>query len=115
MSALYLTVLAPLVGFVILAFSRSKISENAAAVVGVGSVGVSALTTALAIVQFDGPYRQVLWDKINPGEFGFKRPDLPRHRPGEPPADIFTPMDEATSKFLKEKGDKIKLKRFVQR
>jgi NADH-quinone oxidoreductase subunit L len=69
MSALSLTFLAPLAGFIILAFARGRISENAAAAVGVGSVGISALTTALAIVQFDGPYRQVLWTWMSVGDF----------------------------------------------
>ena len=35
MNLLFLTFLAPLLGFLILAFARGRISENAAAVVGV--------------------------------------------------------------------------------
>lgn len=61
------------------------------------------------------PHREVLWYSINPGEFGFKRPDVPKRQPGDPPADMNKLMDEATTKFLKENGDKIKLKRFVQK
>ena len=39
MSYLYLTVLFPLIGFILLAAGRDKLSENVAAVIGVGSVG----------------------------------------------------------------------------
>lgn len=69
-------------------------------------------------VRSDGrlaPHREVLWHKINPSEFGFKRPDLPKRNPGDPPVNSAKLMDEATTKFLKENGDKIKLKRFVSK
>ena len=39
MSFLYLTFLAPLAGFLLLAFSRGRLGENAAAIIGAGSVG----------------------------------------------------------------------------
>jgi hypothetical protein len=61
------------------------------------------------------PHRAVLWYSINPGELGFKRPEMPKRKPGDPPADFEKLMDEATTRFLKENGDKIKLKRFVQK
>lgn len=61
------------------------------------------------------PHREALWYKINPAELGFKRPDVPKRNPGDPPVDSAKLMDEATTKFLKENGDKIKLKRFVQK
>jgi hypothetical protein len=74
------------------------------------------------------PHRCVLWNMINPSEFGFERPMpvLPRPRelgvdvasnpePSDPPADPDTLMDRATIKFLKENADKFKLKRFVQK
>ncbi|MGE8360029.1 NADH-quinone oxidoreductase subunit L [Pseudomonas sp.] len=67
MNFLFLTLLFPLVGWFILAFTRGRLSETAAAVVGVGSVGLSALTTALIIWQFNvappegGVYTQTLW------------------------------------------------------
>jgi len=69
-------------------------------------------------VRADGrliPHREVLWYRINPGELGFKRPEMPKRVPGDPPPDMNKIMDEATSKFLKENADKIKLKRFVQK
>ncbi|WP_027910755.1 NADH-quinone oxidoreductase subunit L [Pseudomonas sp. URMO17WK12:I4] len=67
MNLLFLTLLFPLIGWFILAFSRGRLSEGAAAVIGVGSVGLSALTTAWIMWQFnvappaDGVYTQTLW------------------------------------------------------
>ena len=75
MNLLFLTFAAPLLGFLTLAFARGRISENLAAVVGVGSVGVSALTSLLAGWQFlssppeGGVYTQVLWQWMTVGEF----------------------------------------------
>ncbi len=61
------------------------------------------------------PHRAALWYAINPSELGFKRPDVPKRNPGDPPPNMDKLMDEATTKFLTENGDKIKLKRFVQK
>lgn len=67
MNLLFLTLLFPLIGWFILAFSRGRLSEGAAAIVGVGSVGLSALTTASIMWQLnvappaDGVYTQTLW------------------------------------------------------
>src|SRR5690606_30051484 len=67
MSLLFLTFLSPLLGFVLLAGSRGRLSENAAAVIGVGSMGISALSAAWAIADFlsntpaSGAFTQVLW------------------------------------------------------
>ena len=47
MNLLFLTFLAPLIGYTTLAFARGRLSETKAAVIGVGSIGISALTTAL--------------------------------------------------------------------
>jgi NADH-quinone oxidoreductase subunit L len=75
MNLLALTFAAPLLGFVILAFSRSRISENLAAFVGVGSIGVSALTALLAGVQFlahppeGGVFTLTLWQWMVVGDF----------------------------------------------
>ncbi|MCK9192469.1 MAG: NADH-quinone oxidoreductase subunit L, partial [Nevskia sp.] len=72
---LFLVFLSPLIGFVILAFGRDKISENLAAVIGVGSVGISAVLTALIDIQFlnnppaGGAYTQLLWTWIDVGQF----------------------------------------------
>ncbi len=63
-----LTFLFPLIGFLLLAFSRGRWSENLSAPVGVGSVGLAALVTAFwAIWSFHsnppegGAYSLVLW------------------------------------------------------
>ncbi len=45
MNLLYLTILIPLLGYVLLAFSRGRWSENLSATIGVGSIGLAALTT----------------------------------------------------------------------
>nr|WP_298112666.1 NADH-quinone oxidoreductase subunit L [uncultured Pseudomonas sp.] len=67
MNLLFLTFLFPLLGWFVLAFSRGRFTETTAAIIGVGSVGLSALTTAWIIWQFnvapppDGVYTQLLW------------------------------------------------------
>lgn len=61
------------------------------------------------------PHRAALWYTLNPGELGFKRPDPPKRNPDDPPPNFDKLMDEATTKFLNENGDKIKLRRFVQK
>ncbi|MGS0941349.1 NADH-quinone oxidoreductase subunit L [Pseudomonas luteola] len=68
MNLLPLTFVFPLIGFVLLAFSRSRWSENLSALIGVGSVGLSALTAAWVSWQFlsspppSGAVTQVLWN-----------------------------------------------------
>jgi NADH-quinone oxidoreductase subunit L len=52
MNSLYLTILFPLLGYVILAFSRGRLSENVSAVIGVGSIGLAALTALNAGLEF---------------------------------------------------------------
>ncbi len=75
MNLLPLTFIAPLLGFIILAFARGRISENLAAWIGVGSVGISALTTALVGWQFlhqpadAGAHVQLLWQWMSVGTF----------------------------------------------
>ena len=54
MSYLYLTVLFPLIGFLLLAAGRDKLSENISAVIGAGSVGLSALIALIAGMEFVG-------------------------------------------------------------
>ena len=72
---LFLVFLFPLLGFLTLAFSRGRISENAAAVIGVGSIGLSALLTGLLGFQFlthtpeGGAYTQLLWTWMSVGGF----------------------------------------------
>ncbi|MBU5616479.1 NADH-quinone oxidoreductase subunit L [Psychrobacter sp. TAE2020] len=52
MSLLPLTFIFPLVGFLILAFMRDRLTEQAAALVGVGSMALSALCTLLVSFTF---------------------------------------------------------------
>lgn len=59
------------------------------------------------------PSRMALWGFLNPTEIGFKQPVFAAVRPGDPPVDVNKVMDEATAKFLKEKGDKLVLKRYA--
>lgn len=67
MNLLFLTFVFPLVGFLLLSFSRGRLSENLSALIGVGSVGLSAATAAYVIWQFNvappegGAYSQLLW------------------------------------------------------
>jgi len=72
---LFLVCLAPLLGFVILAFSRNRLSENAAAMIGVGTVGISALITLGLAIQFctrppaGDVFTQPLWQWLQVGNF----------------------------------------------
>lgn len=64
MNQLYLTILFPLLGYLLLAFSRGRLAETAAAVVGVGSVGLAALTSAWvgsAFLRDPQPVTQLVW------------------------------------------------------
>ncbi|MBD9516979.1 NADH-quinone oxidoreductase subunit L [Pseudomonas sp. PDM22] len=75
MNLLPLTFLFPLVGFLLLSFSRGKWSENLSALVGVGSVGLAALSAFWAIWSFHsnppegGAYSLVLWQWVSVGDF----------------------------------------------
>jgi NADH-quinone oxidoreductase subunit L len=72
---LFLVFLAPFLGFVILSFGRSRLSENAAAAIGIGAVGVSALTTLAVGIEFfvhppaGGAFTQPLWEWLDVGGF----------------------------------------------
>ncbi|UUY07658.1 NADH-quinone oxidoreductase subunit L [Pseudomonas sp. J452] len=75
MNLLFLTCLFPLLGWFLLAFSRGRFSENLSALIGVGSVGLSALTAGWVILQFNlnppegGVFTQVLWQWMNVAGF----------------------------------------------
>ena len=73
MSYLYLTILFPLIGFVLLAAGRNKLPENVAAIIGAGSVGLSALFALIAGMDFvnSGSVAQTqhLWTWFNVGGF----------------------------------------------
>lgn len=78
MNLLFLTCLFPLIGWLLLAFSRGRLSENVAALIGVGSVGLSAFCAAIVIWQFNmappegGVYTQTLWQWMNVAGFAPK-------------------------------------------
>ncbi len=74
MNLLYLTFVFPLAGFLLLSTLRSRLSENGAAVIGVGSMGLSALTALYVGLEFMGQaepaaFRQVLWTWMQVGDF----------------------------------------------
>ena len=75
MNLLFLTFLFPAIGFLLLATFRTRLSENIAAFIGVGSVGFSALTTIyvgfdfLSQVEQGGHYVQTLWNWMQVGDF----------------------------------------------
>ncbi|NUU67517.1 NADH-quinone oxidoreductase subunit L [Enterobacteriaceae bacterium BIT-l23] len=73
MNLLWLTIVLPLIGYLLLAFSRGRWSENLAAAVGVGSVGLAALVTAYAGIEFMENGRQAfslpLWTWMSVGNF----------------------------------------------
>lgn len=76
MNLLYLTILLPLLGFLLLAFSRRRWSENTAATVGVGSIGLTALVTLYVAVDFLSQkatgvqvFNQTLWNWMSVGTF----------------------------------------------
>ncbi len=67
MNLIFLTFVFPLIGFLLLSFSRGRFSENLSALIGVGSIGLSAIVAAWVIWQFNvsppeaGHYTLVLW------------------------------------------------------
>lgn len=80
MSLLPLTFIFPLIGFLLLAFGRDRFNEKMATIVGVGSMGLSALCALVAAVSFlnqaSGSYGQTvlieLWTWLQVGDFAPK-------------------------------------------
>ncbi|MGL4352061.1 MAG: proton-conducting transporter membrane subunit, partial [Plesiomonas shigelloides] len=73
MSLLFLTILLPLLGYLLLAFSAGRWSENTSALIGVGSVGLSALLTVYIGYDFlalhpQNTYTQPLWTWMAVGD-----------------------------------------------
>lgn len=74
MNLLFLTFLFPLLGYLLLAFSRGKVSENGAAVIGVGSMALAALTTLFVGIDFfsntpeNAVFTQAMWTWMNAGD-----------------------------------------------
>lgn len=83
MSYLYLTILFPLIGFVLLAAGRNKLPEPVAAIIGVGAVGLSALFALIAGMDFvnNGSVAQVqhLWTWFSAGNLA---PSISLHLDG---------------------------------
>ncbi|MGE6104325.1 NADH-quinone oxidoreductase subunit L [Aeromonas veronii] len=75
MSLLYLTFLFPLLGWLVLAFCLGRFGERTSALIGVGSIGLSALTTLWVGIDFlgnppeGGVYVQRLWQWMAVGNF----------------------------------------------
>ncbi|MBI6529551.1 NADH-quinone oxidoreductase subunit L [Proteus vulgaris] len=73
MNILYLTILLPLLGFLLLAFSRGRWSENVSAWIGTGSVGLSALVALWAGMDFFANGQEthvlILWNWMSAGNF----------------------------------------------
>lgn len=73
MNTLYLTILFPLIGFILLAAGRNKLPENVAAIIGAGSVGLSALFALISGMAFinsgETVFVQNLWTWFNVGGF----------------------------------------------
>jgi len=75
MNLLFLTILFPLLGYLLLAFSRGRWSERQVALVGVGAVAFAAGVTGWVGVEFlQQPrgvigYTQLLWNWIEVGNF----------------------------------------------
>ncbi|UYP28653.1 NADH-quinone oxidoreductase subunit L [Pseudomonas sp. Z8(2022)] len=67
MNFLALTLLFPLLGWLLLAFSRGRLSENTSALIGVGSIGLAAACAGWVIAAFlgnppaGGAYSLTLW------------------------------------------------------
>ncbi|QAX81780.1 NADH-quinone oxidoreductase subunit L [Candidatus Pseudomonas adelgestsugas] len=76
---IFLTFIFPLIGFLLLSFSRGRWSENISALIGVGSISLSALVATYVIWKFNvmppagGHYTIVLWQWMSVA--GFK-PDF---------------------------------------
>ena len=74
MNLLFLTFVYPLIGFLLLSFSRGRWSANTNAVIGVVSIFLSAFTAAWVIFQFmtntpeHGVYVQHLWQWMSVGD-----------------------------------------------
>ena len=73
MQLLWLIPLAPLLGFLVLFVTGGRLPKAAVALIGAGSLGISALITAIVALDFvDGggiPYAQRLWTWVDAGGF----------------------------------------------
>jgi hypothetical protein len=60
------------------------------------------------------PSRSALWYSIQVDMVGFKQPVFPVQKPGDPPVDSNKIWEDATSAYLKDNIEKIKIKRFAK-
>jgi len=72
---LFLVFLAPFLGFLVLSLGRNRLSDKAAGAIGIGAIGVSALTTLAVGIEFfvhppaAGAFTQPLWQWLDVGGF----------------------------------------------
>ncbi|HTC45062.1 MAG TPA: NADH-quinone oxidoreductase subunit L [Steroidobacteraceae bacterium] len=72
---LFVVFLAPFLGFVVLSIGRNRFSESTAAAIGIGSLGIAALTTLALGIAFiahppaGGAFTQPLWQWLDVGGF----------------------------------------------
>jgi NADH-quinone oxidoreductase subunit L len=77
-NCLFLVCLAPLLGFVILGLGRKRLSERAAAIIGVGAVGMAALMTLGLVIRFRASpppghvFTQALWQWLQIENFSVR-------------------------------------------
>lgn len=75
MNILFLTILFPLLGFLVLAFSQGKWSENISATIGISAIALSAIAVILTIFdfytahQFKDSLQYELWQWMAVGDF----------------------------------------------
>lgn len=58
--------------------------------------------------------RSTLWNMIQQDVVGFKQPVFPAQKAGDPPIDYNKIWDEATTSYLKDNKEKIKIKGFLK-
>lgn len=72
MSAIILTMLAPLIGFLCLATLRDRLDETTATVIGVGGMAIAFVAWCVTFLAFDSPAAVSLWTWFNVADFAPK-------------------------------------------
>lgn len=72
MSAIILTMLAPLIGFLCLATLRDRLDETTATVIGVGGMAIAFVAWCVTFLAFDSPAVVSLWTWFNVADFSPK-------------------------------------------
>jgi len=65
-------------------------------------------------LSYAAPSRSVLWPHIGADKYGFQAPAVRKAKPGQPLPDVAKQWDDATTAFLKDNLDKIKLQKPVR-